>query len=297
MDNIYKYKLFLKTIETGNITRTAEAFFVSQSAVSQQLKQLEEYFGQPLFYKDKTLKLTPFGHSIEGEISQLITYYTNKENFIRKLSDSDDTSIAIFGKTAFILTMVNEFIKEHPIPVRSIKNANNYAICRAVKSGEAHVGFGEKESDFDSLEYVELFDVPIVLIASTDHVLSKQKSITVEELVEEPLILYDDSTYIGSNVQEQFISHDIYPRQVIRSNHSNIIKMLVKQNYGLGFVYKHVVKKKNAENYKLLDVEDFKLSKPYYMMFNREFLSERQLSYIDDIKAFFKANKRRLLSL
>ena len=73
MDNIYKYRLFLKTIETGNITRTAESFYVSQSAVSQQLKHLEEYFGKELFYKDKTLKLTAFGISIKDEVEQVAT--------------------------------------------------------------------------------------------------------------------------------------------------------------------------------------------------------------------------------
>jgi DNA-binding transcriptional LysR family regulator len=296
MDNIYKYKLFLKTIETGNITRTAEAFFVSQSAVSQQLKQLEEYFGKPLFYKDKTLKLTPFGHSIQGEIKQLITYYANKENFIRKLSDTDDTSIAVFGKTAFLLTLVNQFIEEHPIPIRSIKNANNYDICRAIKSGEAHVGFGEKENDFDTLSYTKILDIPIVLIVHKDHVLAKNKSITIDELVEEPLILYDDATFIGEKLQEQFIIHDTYPRNVLRSNHSNIIKMMVEKNYGLGFVYKHTTKKRKEELYKIIPVENLNISKPYYMITNREFLSDRQTMYIDMIKTFFKSNKRKLLS-
>ena len=145
MDNIYKYRLFLKTIETGNITRTAESFYVSQSAVSQQLKHLEEYFSKELFYKDKTLKLTAFGISIKDEVEQLVSYYDHKENFIFNVSKNEDLSLNIIAKSSFILNTLNKFLIKNPLDINAIRNGSNQMIIETARNIRARVFFLMRE--------------------------------------------------------------------------------------------------------------------------------------------------------
>lgn len=293
MDNIYKYRLFLKTVETGNITRTAEQFFVSQSAVSQQLKQLEEYFGKPLFYKDKTLKLTPFGRAIEEDIRQLITYYTHKENHIRQISEDEASMVSIVGKTAFIVDVLEQFFKRGDVPVQSLKNRNTHDICRELVEGKAHIGFGEPEKGYDELEAVEILQIPIVMIAAPNAQVSE--TISVKELHDETLILYEDSTFVGRKIQDLLIQHQVYPKNVIRSNHSKIIRMLVSKGYGYGFVYLHTLRRAEPGTFKKVFISDGEIRKPYYMMYNKKFLSATQMEVVNRLKDFFKKEGERVL--
>lgn len=296
MDNIYKYKLFLKTIETGNITRTAEAFFVSQSAVSQQLKQLEEYFGKALFYKDKTLKLTPFGHSIHGEIRQLITYYENKENHIKQLCESEKSSLTIAAKTTFVLDMIRVFLESNNIEINAIRNLSTTMICESLANGSAHIGFGDLIDGYDELESEQILNIPIVLICKNDHPLANKDEISINELKEETIISYDDKTFIGKRIQDIFIKEEFYPLDLIRSNHSKIIQMLVDLNYGVGFIYSHAIDKRDREKYSILKIKDYEINKPYNIIYNKKFLSKEQRTTIDRIRDYFINNAESLLS-
>lgn len=59
------YELLLKLNEIGTIRGTAKAILISQPAVTQRLKYIEEYFGQEIFIRTpKQLRLTPSGEMI-----------------------------------------------------------------------------------------------------------------------------------------------------------------------------------------------------------------------------------------
>lgn len=291
MDNIYRYRLFLKTIETGNITRTAESFYVSQSAVSQQLKHLEEYFGKALFYKEKTLRLTSFGLSIKDEVEQLVSYYDHKENFIFNLSKNDDLALNIIAKSSFIMNLLMNYLKKHPLDINAVRNGSNNAICKDIESGKSHIGFGDLEPGFRYIKAIQVLDIPIVLCLNKNHKLTKTKDITIQDLKNERLILYDDQTFIGNHIQSLLMKHKIYPKSVLRSNHSEIIQELTDSKYGIGFVYKHTAHNKNLAYRKITDTV---ISKPYSLLYNPKFVNAYQEQVIDNLLKFFEVENKRL---
>ena len=60
--NLKQFEYFIKIAENKNFTRTAEEMFISQPALSQQIRSLEEEFGFSLFYRtNKLVELTPAG--------------------------------------------------------------------------------------------------------------------------------------------------------------------------------------------------------------------------------------------
>jgi DNA-binding transcriptional LysR family regulator len=285
--------LFLKTIETGNITRTAESFFVSQSAVSQQLKQLEEYFGKPLFYKDKTLKLTAFGNGIKSEIEQLVNYYTNKENHILSLTKQSEQTLNIIGKSAFILTIFKKFLEKNPIELHELQNSNNSSICESIQKGKSHIGFGEHESEYPNLESFEILHIPVILSIHKNHSLAAKEEIEVNDLKNETLILYSDQTYIGAKVQDLFIHNNFYPKDIIYSNHSKIIQMMTELNYGIGFIYSHT---KETDNKSLVykRIKGAAIQRPYSLIYNPMFITDYQKEIIAMLKDFFQKEDKRL---
>lgn len=294
MDNIYKYRLFLKTIETGNITRTAESFYVSQSAVSQQLKHLEEYFGKELFYKDKTLKLTAFGMSIKDEVEQLVSYYEHKENFIFNVSKNEDLSLNIIAKSSFILNILNRFLTKNPLDINALRNGSNLMICEEINSGRSHIGFGDLGNAYRNLESIQVLDIPIVLVVHKSNPLAKKKDVLVEDLKKQTMILYDDKTFIGNYVQDMFIEKKTYPKRVIRCNHSEMIQMLAQIKFGIGFIYGHTADSINNKDLVYRQLKNFSIKKPYSLIYNPKFINQYQQQVIENMVTFFKKENKKL---
>mgnify|MGYP000273188610 CR=1 FL=1 len=78
--NTRQVEYFLAVAEELNFTRAAERLFVSQTAVTQQIKALEEQLGVKLFERTKKkVVLTPAGMIFQGESRELLQHF--KENF------------------------------------------------------------------------------------------------------------------------------------------------------------------------------------------------------------------------
>src|SRR5699024_12589552 len=90
------YELLLKLKEIGTIRGTAKAILISQPAVTQRLKYIEEYFGEPIFIRtSKSLVLTPTGEMIMEHARNVIKEEKAIKNTLAQSSGEVQGSLAI----------------------------------------------------------------------------------------------------------------------------------------------------------------------------------------------------------
>ena len=96
----YRLKTFLTLCELKNYTKTAKKLFITQPAVTQQIKYLEKYYGVTLFkYEGKNLILTPAGKELQ---SFALTLSKDCEKIVQKLSTNKENITYKFGATLTI---------------------------------------------------------------------------------------------------------------------------------------------------------------------------------------------------
>jgi DNA-binding transcriptional LysR family regulator len=185
---------FLEVARQGSFSRAGEKVFRSQSAVSAQIRQLEQEYGDRLLDRSgKTVKLTPAG--------EIFHEYALR---MKKLRDESLVAVADHGHTPrgtllvganeatclYVLPGVfGEYCRRYPDVQISIYRNFTYKIVEKLENGSLDVGIISLPVQSASLKVQAIFRDRLVLMVSPKNALAKQKSARVEDVVKHPLLL------------------------------------------------------------------------------------------------------------
>ena len=194
--SIQRLPIFLSAAEHLNFTKAAEEHCISQTAVSQQIKQLESELGFQLFIRGKRgVSLTPAGNEYYRQCKKLISQYQTAVTQSRKVAGGNEDSITIGYAGAYELwnttKLIKCFAKSYPDPHIDFRFASNEVLLEELSSGKIDLAviceFGVELSDW--LASKELSNERCVLMISSNHPLAKQEYIDPHDLTDLPIVL------------------------------------------------------------------------------------------------------------
>jgi len=230
----------LKIEETGSFTKAASALFLTQPAVSQHVKSLEEELGIKIF--DRNQKNTIL--TKEGEIA--VKYFRRllsiSDNMVQALNEEKTkiSSLTIGITHTVESTDVMEVLAEYALSQRDISvkviSDTTEKLYRKLRHDEIDFIIMEGFMEGRDLSYTTLGTDSIVLIAAPEHSFSGQDSVTLEQLKRENLILRRPNSNTRQ-VFEQFLkerNQSIDKFNVIMEvDNIASIKDLVRRGYGV----------------------------------------------------------------
>ena len=169
------YKVFFVVAECRNISRAAEALFVSQPAVSKSIKTLEKALKVILFSRSsKGVVLTPEGEILFDHIKNAFDEFNLGEHVLEKLKNKEMGNINLgvsttIGKSYF-LPKFQEFIKEYPHFKIKIINKPTLDTIKLVQEEKIDLGIIGTTSNEDDLEFIKLSQIQDILVASNSYV-------------------------------------------------------------------------------------------------------------------------------
>ncbi|MCQ2146860.1 MAG: LysR substrate-binding domain-containing protein [Bacteroidales bacterium] len=180
-------KYFLKTAETLNFSEAARSLFVTQSTLSQQIRQLEQELGVELFERDShSVKLTESGERMypcaKATLEDAESCFTQISDLKQMLTGV--LNIGITYSFAPILTeTVRDFVKLYPGVKINIICDTMENVLDLLKKREVDfvLSFRPNECD-DEIESHILFDNQLAIILSQNHPLSSMTSLTLDDL-------------------------------------------------------------------------------------------------------------------
>lgn len=194
--SIQRLPIFLSAAEHLNFTKAAEVHHISQTAVSQQIKQLERELGFQLFNRGKRgVTLTPAGKEYYRQCKKLMAQYQTAVTQGQKVAGGHGTSLTIGYAGAYELWNATQLVKKYclacPDPQIDFRFASNQILLGEVSSGKVDVAviceFGIELSDW--LTSTELSNAKCVLMISADHPLAKKEMIDRKDLASLPIVL------------------------------------------------------------------------------------------------------------
>lgn len=239
--SVDQIRAFKAVASTGSFSHAAELTFRTQSAVSSQIKNLEESLGEILFARStRSLKLTN-----AGEI-----YLRYSEEILRLLSQSAqeirDLQLEISG-TLVISTsdtsasyrlppLVKLFQERYPKIELVIRNDTSIQTLKAIDTGEADLGIATIKALPSNLTASPIFKKSDLLICHPDHPLAKRKSVLLKDLEQYPILLL----HSGSSTRREIDSAcekakvKLHVRMALSS--IEVAKNLVQVNSGISIV-------------------------------------------------------------
>lgn len=236
---LHQLKIFLKIVETSSITKAADELNLTQPAVSIQLKNFQDQFELALTeIIGKNLYVTEFGFEIAKTAEEIIEkieeikYKTNayKGLLVGKLK------IASVSTGKYVLPhFLTNFINKHPGVELILDVTNKSKVIESLDQNLVDFGFVSIIPENISVFNEELLSNKIYLVVSSKSY-EKYKNLTLEELVNVPIIFRENGSGTRFKMERFFEKHKININKRLELTSNEAVKQAVIADLGLSIM-------------------------------------------------------------
>jgi LysR family cyn operon transcriptional activator len=216
-------RYFIKAKELLNFTEAAAQLFISQSTLSQQIKQLEDELGTPLFNRvGKHIYLTEAGDLFYKYALQCVQKANDGYQLLKDLSKLETGHLMIgttYGLRHILSPAILAFYRQHPqITIDVIFGTSKELTDRLSKFELDFVLTFEEVTHNQSMKYQPLFSSELSLIASKGSPLAERKTVTLQDIQHLPLALPAKGFSTRKFVDEVFEKLGLTPQISLETN-------------------------------------------------------------------------------
>jgi len=241
----------LRTIKAihqeGGLARAADRLHITQSALSHQIKGLEEQAGMELFVRrSKPMKLSSAGLRLLRLADQILPQMAAMEEEFRALRSgkSGRLHIAIECHACFdwLLPVLEAFRVAWPEVDVDIRPGLQFEALPALMREEVDLVISSDPEDLPGIDFTPLFDYEPVFVAAAEHPLAAKPYIEAEDFAGEMLITYPVERNRLDVFSQLLNPAGVEPRAVRQVELSAVILLLVASNRGVSVLPDWVVR-------------------------------------------------------
>jgi len=236
-------QIFNDLVETQSFSHTAERNFVTQSAVSQQVRGLEEKFKRRLLERvrgRRELRLTEAGEAFYQESRAVTSAYTHLEERMRSLSGSVGGSVRV--ATIYSVGLhelppaVRRFMALYPEAKINLEYSRTTRVMRDVQSGAVELGIVAYPEKRRGLEVVPLRGDRLVLVCPPSHPLAGRTEVSASELNGQDFVLFERDIPTRRATDRILRSFGVSVHRVAEFDNVETIKRAVEVGFGVAIV-------------------------------------------------------------
>lgn len=263
-------QVFEKVASHLNYSRAAEELYLSQPAVSMQIKQLEGHIGLPLFEQmGKKIFLTEAGrelHHYSRTIAQQISEMEVVFSEMKGLDQGKLTLSVVNTANYFTPQLLAKFCQQHPNINVILHVANRDAVLKQLADNSTDLAIMGQTPDDADISAESFLDNPLVVIAATNHPLAKLKQVKFAQLTSETFLSRELGSGTRSAMERVFAQHKIQPRISMEMETNEAIKQAVQAGMGLGILSLHSIELElETKRLAMLNVEHFPLLRHWFV--------------------------------
>jgi DNA-binding transcriptional LysR family regulator len=280
-------QVFEKVASHLNYSRAAEELYLSQPAVSMQIKQIEGHIGLPLFEQmGKKIFLTeagrelfPYARNIAQQLEELEAVFDE----MKGLGRGRLTLSVVNTANYFTPQLLAKFCLRHPNVNVILQVANRDAVLKQLSDNYTDLAIMGKPPAGLDLSEESFLDNPLVVIADPGHPLATLQHIKFSQLAQETFLSREKGSGTRSAMERVFSLHHVQPRISMEMETNEAIKQAVQAGMGLGILSLHSIELElETRRLVVLDVEHFPLLRHWFVVHrSNKRLSSAALAFKD----------------
>ncbi|MBM4200083.1 MAG: LysR family transcriptional regulator [Gammaproteobacteria bacterium] len=264
-------KVFERVARRLSFTRAAEELYLTQPAVSMQIKQFEEAVGLPLFERlGKKIYLTRAGEELYRLSRTISQQLEEAEQIVEELKGTDAGRLVVAVASTvhyFAIRLLADFCARYPKVRVNFKVTNRKGLLHMLDDNEADIVLMGQPPDEGDLVAEPFMDNPLVVIAPPHHSLVGRTAIPLDELRREIFLMREQGSGTRSSVERFFAEKGLTITASMEMNTNGAIKQGVEVGLGLGIVSLHTVELElTTRRVVILDVESFPIMRQWYIV-------------------------------
>jgi DNA-binding transcriptional LysR family regulator len=258
-----------------SFSRAAEELFLSQPAVSMQIKQLENQVGLPLFEQiGKKIYLTEAGKELYHYSRAVAQQLSDMEHALNELKglERGRLSIAVVSTANFFAPqLLARFVQQHPGVQVSLSVVNRETVLRQLAENEIDLAIMGLPPEGLDVRWQPFMENPLVVIAPPNHPLTREKRIPMKRLAEEVFVIREPGSGTRGAMERFFAEHRVQLKTSMQMGTNEAIKQAVQAGMGLGVVSYHTIELElETKRLKVLDVVGFPIRRNWYLVHRQQ---------------------------
>ncbi len=233
-------RIFTEVIRQGGFSQAGKTVFLTQSAISKSVRQLEEELGFPLIDRSGPKPALTDAGRVAFRHAQ--TMLTQREDLLTELSELKGLKrgalrlgLPPIGSDILFAPIFAEYRSRHPdIEIQLVEHGSR-RLEEMVLAGEVDLGASLLPVP-GALDWQEVTREPLHVLIAENHPLAGRREIALAELKEMPLIFFDSGFALNPIILEGCREAGFEPAIAARSGQINFIVELVGAGLGVGFL-------------------------------------------------------------
>jgi len=244
--NLNQLRVFYVAARERSHTQAARTLFITQPAVSQNIKGLETYLGLPLFRRNgRQRELTPAGAALFDYAERIFAVADEAEQAMRELGAIDRGEVRV-GTTKIYArylmpSIIDAYRKRHPDITVVLDEGSSEQMVRNVAELTNHVAVVGRVDYPPRVRYQHYRWVQLVLVASADHPLALRaamgEQISWRDLADQPLILREQGSSSRLAALERLALEGVTPRVAMESGSVDFIMRYAAEGKAVAFLF------------------------------------------------------------
>ena len=235
MINLKYAPAILTIVQEGSITAASKKLFVSQPALSQTIRQVEEELGAPIFTRDtRHIELTHVGKLYIESVRQIQMI---DQSLHARVSDSKDEVVGTFRLgisvqrgLQLLPPVIPEFIARYPLVRIQLREEGSGMLERRVLEGQCDLGFVTTASKRDQLTYALIENEQLMLVAATTTELARRfpdgTPIDIAEAQHENFVSMTEGHSVRAIQDKLFEKYGLSPQILLETHNMEAAKRI-----------------------------------------------------------------------
>ncbi|MFB9948430.1 LysR family transcriptional regulator [Rhizobium puerariae] len=233
-------KYFAAVARLGSIRKASEELHIATSALSRQIKKLEDELGITLFERlPEGLRLTGAGRIVLRHARSTLQNYEVMRGELGDLEGKITGRIPIACLDSLVISFLPqylmEFIRRHPAVDFRVRTENYTNIFRLVADDEVDIGITFDIARPGDIKLLSSVRMPIMAIVARGHPLARMSSVTLEQCAQFKLLLQLDNNVTSRMFSLELGTLERNARALIATNNQMLLKPLIISGEGVAF--------------------------------------------------------------
>ena len=231
-------KAFHAVAVHGSFTRAAERLFLSQPAISDQVRKLEERFGVLLFHRNKrSVRLTDLGERLLSITQRLFVVQAEAQELLQDSQALQTGSLVLaVDAPVHVLPQIARFCERYPGISVKIETGNTDESLARLFNYQADIALLGREVSDDRLLSLRLRSDPMVAFVARTHPWAGRSSICLSDLEDTPLVLREIGSVTRQTLEEEMSQAGLRMRAAIQVEGCEAAREAVVVGIGVGVV-------------------------------------------------------------
>jgi DNA-binding transcriptional LysR family regulator len=234
-------KVFCDVVETRSFSTAASQNFVTQSAVSQQIRTLEERYGKRLLERTRgNVQLTPAGEILYQVSKEIVQRYHDLEARLQALAQVVAGTVRVATVHSIGLYELSKpmkrYLKAHPQVHLHLEYSRSNKIYEDALKGSVDLGVVAYPTRRSQITIIPFRQDRLVLVCPPTHPLARHRQVSIKKLAGEPMVGYERDIPTRKETDRLLRRYGVEVRYVMELDNIETIKRVVEIGTGLAIL-------------------------------------------------------------